>query len=171
MALLLDISVAFDNVWWPVVLKSLRVRDFPRNVFEVMKNYFSDRNVVVGVGSSNFSKQTTWGFPQGSVLGPEAVRYSKANMASRPPTILVEQQSIKFRNEVRYLGVHFGYQMSAHCSHLVNKEKLFGKPARSAGSRCGLGYGALSTIYCGVFTPIVEYAAPGWADFCTEADV
>ena len=42
VALLFDISGVFDNVWWLLVLKSLRDRRSPRNVFEVMVSYFSD---------------------------------------------------------------------------------------------------------------------------------
>ena len=47
VALLFDISEAFDNVWWPLVLKNLRDRECPRNVFEVMVSYFSDCRVVL----------------------------------------------------------------------------------------------------------------------------
>ena len=61
--------------------------------------------------------------------------------------------------------------VSAHCSHIGQKVgKLFGKLARLASSQWGLRHGALSTFYKGVFKPIVEYAASGWADLCTSAD-
>lgn len=37
VALLFDISGAFDNVWWPLVLQSLKEKDCPRNVFGVLQ--------------------------------------------------------------------------------------------------------------------------------------
>ena len=268
VALLFDISGAFDNVWWPLVFKSLRERGCPRNVFEVLKNYFDNRRVGLEIGSIKVSKRATRGCPQGSVLGPacwnlmfddllrsledsignkfvayaddllvviegdsrlkieiegqrlvnhilewcrgakleiserkteaivlksdwierapigrrggarpdrkrKAVRPKKAALERRPPTIRIGNYSIKFKNEVRYLGVHFGTQMSvsAHCSHIGQKVgKLFGKLARLASSRWGLRHEALSRVYKGVFKPIAEYAASGWADLCKIAD-
>jgi len=47
VALLFDISGAFDNVWWLLVLNNLKDRDCPRNVFEVLWSYFRDRNVQI----------------------------------------------------------------------------------------------------------------------------
>ena len=46
VALLFDIFDAFDNVWWPLVLNSLRC--CLRNLFKVMVSYF-DRQVVFRV--------------------------------------------------------------------------------------------------------------------------
>lgn len=70
VALLFDISGAFDNVWWPLVLDSLRERDCPRNIFEVLRSYFDDRKVKIAFNSAEVSKRATRGCPQGSVLGP-----------------------------------------------------------------------------------------------------
>lgn len=70
VALLFDISGAFDNVWWPLVLDGLRKRECPKNIFEVMKDYFDDRKVKIVLGNEEVSKQATRGCPQGSVLGP-----------------------------------------------------------------------------------------------------
>ncbi|GHJ61407.1 hypothetical protein NOK12_39250 [Nocardioides sp. OK12] len=56
IALLFDISGAFDNVWWPLVLKALRDRDCPRNVFNVMTSYFADRKVKIALGEYDVSK-------------------------------------------------------------------------------------------------------------------
>ena len=239
---------AFDNVWWPLVLKTLWDRRCPRNVFEGIVSSFSDRRVVLVLGSSSFSKRATRGCPQVSDLGPtcwniifddllrsldssignnfvaytdgllvfversrgsrpaklqipvckaeaivlksgmihratigrrggarpdkkrNAVRAVKAGLASIPTIRLVER-AIKFKREVRYLGVHVGEQMSvsAHCSHIENKIcKLFGKIAGLAGNRWGFRYGTPNTIYSGFFTPIAEYAASALADICTK---
>ena len=62
-ALLFDIFGAFDNVWWPLVLRNLRDRKCPRNVFEIIVSYFSDRRVVFELGNSNVFKQATRGCP------------------------------------------------------------------------------------------------------------
>jgi alkylated DNA nucleotide flippase Atl1 len=70
IALLFDISEAFDNVWWPLILDSLKNRNCPKNVFEVLRSYFSDQRVQLDIGHSRISKQATRGCPQGSVLGP-----------------------------------------------------------------------------------------------------
>lgn len=70
IGLLFDISGAFDNVWWPLVLESLRNRDCPRNLFQVIRNYFSDREVGILWGGNKVTKRATRGCPQGSVLGP-----------------------------------------------------------------------------------------------------
>ena len=70
MALLFDISGAFDNAWWPLVFKSLRERGCPRNVFDVLKSYFDNRRVGLEIGSIKVTKRATRGCPQGSVLGP-----------------------------------------------------------------------------------------------------
>ena len=70
VALPFHISGAFDNNWWPLVLKSLWDRRCLRNVFEGIVSYFSDRRVVLVSGSSSFSKRATRGCPQVSALGP-----------------------------------------------------------------------------------------------------
>ena len=103
----------------------------------------------------------------------KAVRPKKAVLERRPPTIQVRNHLIRFRQEAKYLGVYYGTQIcvSAHCSHIGQKVgKLLGKLARLASSQWELRHGSLSTFYKGVFKPIVEYAASGWADLCTSAN-
>jgi len=51
------------------------------------------------------------------------------------------------------------------------RETLFARLGKLAKATWGLRYGALSTIYRGVFAPTVAYAATGWADLCTERDL
>ena len=68
--MLFDIPGAFDNVWWPLVFKSLRERGCPRNVFDLLKSYFDNRRVVLEIGSKKMTKRATRGCPQGSVFGP-----------------------------------------------------------------------------------------------------
>lgn len=70
VALLFDISGAFDSVWWPIVLESLKSGNCQRNIFGVMQSYFDDRRVSLSYGSSEVSRRATRGCPQGFVLGP-----------------------------------------------------------------------------------------------------
>lgn len=268
VALLFDISGAFDNVWWPLVLDSFKDRNCPKNVFGVLRSYFSDRRVQIEIGQNTIPKQATRGCPQGSVLGPacwnvmfdgllreleatipgkfvayaddlivivngnsrreleakgqeivdkivgwcssaklqisekkteaivlksEAIerkaigrrggdrpdRKRKNNkkvvdLTNRPPTIRIGNASIKFKDSVRYLGVHFdkGMGVRSHCQYLRRKvESVFTKLGRMAKATWGLRFRTLSTIYKGVFGPTVAYAAAGWADLCTERDI
>ena len=127
VALLFDISGAFDNVWWPLVLKNLRDRCCPRNVFEVMVSYFSDRRVVLELGSSSVSKRATRGCPQGSVLGPacwnlmfdDLLRSLEASIGNNfvayadDLLVLVEGDS---RSELEKKGQGIADQISSWCS-------------------------------------------------------
>ena len=269
IALLFDISGAFDNVWWPLVLDNLKNRNCPKNVFEVLRSYFSDRRVQLELGYKIISKQATRGCPQGSVLGPacwnimfdgllrelaelipeQFIAYAddlivivsgntrkeleiasqkvvdkivgwcrsaklelsekkteaillkneelirnpigrrggdrpdrkrktnnkrKTNFESRPPIIKIGDARIKFKDSIRYLGVHFdkGMGVRTHCLYMKTKlESLFEKLGKLARATWGLRHRALSTIYRGVFAPVVAYAAAGWADLCRERDI
>lgn len=70
LAILFDISGAFDNVWWPLVLDNLRRRNCPRNLYLLMQDYLSNRNVKIIESAGEVHKVVSKGCPQGSVLGP-----------------------------------------------------------------------------------------------------
>lgn len=70
VALLFDIAGAFDNVWWPLVMRSLRERDCPANIYKIILSYFENRKVKLSWGVNSVEKRATKGCPQGSVLGP-----------------------------------------------------------------------------------------------------
>ena len=67
---LLDISGAFDNAWWPMILSKLKCLNCPPNVYYMLVDYFRDRKVGLFVGDQALWKRSTMGCPQGSVLGP-----------------------------------------------------------------------------------------------------
>jgi len=93
---------------------------------------------------------------------------------NRPPIIKIGNTNIKFKQTVRYLGVHLdkNLKVRSHCEYLNSKVGLlFAKLGRLARAHWGLRFRALSTIYRGVFAPTVAYAAAGWADLCTESDI
>ena len=70
VGLLFDISGAFDNVWWPSILRALKERECPGNIYRLIQSYLTDRRaLMIGSTKSEF-KNITKGCPQGSVLGP-----------------------------------------------------------------------------------------------------
>jgi hypothetical protein len=70
LAIALDISGAFDNVWWPNGLHELKRRGCPDNLYRSTRSCFSDRTVQIAGNNEGVTKSVTKGCPQGSVLGP-----------------------------------------------------------------------------------------------------
>ncbi|CAH2083495.1 unnamed protein product [Euphydryas editha] len=66
----LDISVAFDNAWWPMILLKSKRGGCPPNIYRMLVDYFIDRRVGMFMGHTVVWKAATMGCPQGSVLGP-----------------------------------------------------------------------------------------------------
>ena len=69
-AIFLDISGAFDNAWWPMILTKVKRGGCPPNIYMMLADYFARRRVGLFVGSRVEWKVSTMGCPQGSVLGP-----------------------------------------------------------------------------------------------------
>lgn len=67
---LLDISGAFDNAWWPMVLTKAKQGGCPPNIYRILVSYFTERRVGLFMGDQAVWKRSTMGCPQGSVLGP-----------------------------------------------------------------------------------------------------
>lgn len=234
IALLLDISGAFDNVWWPAILTQLKARQCPSNFFSLIQDYLSNRNVQMIDNGREISKSVTKGCPQGSVLGPylwnltfdnhlntilncgyKITAYADdlavtipgssrkeiedrakiiTNIISiwcnknklqlseskseilltkgfldnrRPPTIYIANRSLKMPLCTRYLGIHFGarFNITPHIDEITTRsKKIFDKLSRIAKTHWGLNHRCMSTIYTGLFVPIITYAAAGWAD-------
>lgn len=70
MTIFVDIKGAFDNVWWPGLIKNMRNKNLPQHIIALTKSYLTNRNVTITQGSTTVLKQCTKGCPQGSVLGP-----------------------------------------------------------------------------------------------------
>lgn len=68
--LFLDISGAFDSMWWPSVLYQLTRRGITKEEYKLMKSYFKDRLVKFAHGQECTEKVLSKGCLQGSVLGP-----------------------------------------------------------------------------------------------------
>lgn len=85
----------------------------------------------------------------------------------RPPTIKIEDTSLKMKNKVRYLGVHFGTRLNItpHIEHITAKARnLFAGLTKLAREHWGLTTKTIRTIYKGLYLPILCYAAAGWAE-------
>ena len=70
MAFALDVKGAFDNLWWPSLLKNLKDRGCPKNIYKLLQSYFSDRVVCRKSTFDKAEKEPSKGCPQGSVFGP-----------------------------------------------------------------------------------------------------
>ncbi len=66
----LDIRGAFDNCVWPAILKQLRNKNCPKNLYNVIKSYLQHRKVILKINNLKVEKYLTKSTPQGSSLGP-----------------------------------------------------------------------------------------------------
>ena len=66
----LDIEGAFDNAWWPSVKNRLLSKGCPRNLYEMVLDYFKERKVLVRYAGAECVKKTSRGCVQGSIAGP-----------------------------------------------------------------------------------------------------
>lgn len=71
LGIFVDIEGAFNNVWWPLVLHALKEINCPIDLYKLIKDYFTDREVIMRNSQDTKSKRVTKGCPQGSVLGPK----------------------------------------------------------------------------------------------------
>lgn len=69
-AITVDISGAFDNLWWPSIFDRLKSMNCPRDLYGLILSYFSDREVALQVGGHVARYTINRGCPQGSVCGP-----------------------------------------------------------------------------------------------------
>lgn len=70
LGVFLDISGAFDNAWWPMLLLKLKSRGCFNNIYSLLYSYFVNGKAKLKLGHHAASKRLTKGCPQGSVLGP-----------------------------------------------------------------------------------------------------
>lgn len=71
LSMFFDISGAFSNLWWLMLLLILRLRRCKRNSLRLIRSYLSDRRMTLEGVCERIMKFVTKGCPQGSVLGPE----------------------------------------------------------------------------------------------------
>ncbi|UYV60339.1 hypothetical protein LAZ67_1000878 [Cordylochernes scorpioides] len=66
----IDISGAFDNTWWPMVIKRLDEDNIPASIIKLMKSYFINRKIRFRYSTNEFTKKLSKGCPQGGPLSP-----------------------------------------------------------------------------------------------------
>lgn len=66
----LDVSGAFDTVWWTAVLYLLARAECPINLYRVVESYLSDRSIAYHSSTTVKTYKVTRGCPQGSCSGP-----------------------------------------------------------------------------------------------------
>lgn len=69
-AVALDISGAFDNAWWPLIIQRLIDKQCPDNLIRLARDYFSNRVAIVSEPGIFAEKTVFRGCPQGSKSGP-----------------------------------------------------------------------------------------------------
>ncbi|KAI5750180.1 hypothetical protein M8J76_013460 [Diaphorina citri] len=69
-AIFLDIRGAFNNLWWPAVIRACNIKKFPKSLVDLISSYLSDRKLVFRSKYIETGKTLTKGCPQGSILGP-----------------------------------------------------------------------------------------------------
>lgn len=70
LGLFVDISGAFDNLWWPALFERLRQVGCPRQIFCCIRNYCQDRYATLHSSTNRTTKTLSKGCPQGSICGP-----------------------------------------------------------------------------------------------------
>ncbi|UYV78647.1 hypothetical protein LAZ67_16002265, partial [Cordylochernes scorpioides] len=67
----IDIAGAFDNAWWPAIIKRMDNDDVPSDLIRIIKSYLNnEREVKFTYESETFYKKLTKGCPQGGPLSP-----------------------------------------------------------------------------------------------------
>jgi len=78
-----DIAGAFDNLWWPAILKRIKKTRCTLQLFEIMKQYFNKRKMILASRYAKVQKEMSKGCPQGSILGPLAWNWSMDDLLNR----------------------------------------------------------------------------------------
>lgn len=71
LAVLFDITGAFDNLKWSSVIAELNKRGTDKNLVNLIGDYLKDRHVRVEENYEFVTKKLHKGCPQGSILGPD----------------------------------------------------------------------------------------------------
>lgn len=71
LAILFDMTGAFDNLKWSSILKELERRGTEKHLLRLIAGYLCDREVKIEEKYEVVTKKLTKGCPQGSILGPD----------------------------------------------------------------------------------------------------
>lgn len=71
IAVFLDVSLAYDNVWTNILCDILESRDCPSKIINFIDKWMRNRITTFAIGDEQVVKRViNKGLPQGSVLGP-----------------------------------------------------------------------------------------------------
>lgn len=70
LVIFVDISGAFDNLWWPSTVNRLNETGTPHKLLSIIRDYLNQREVQVQTETLTIVRRPARGCPQGSVLGP-----------------------------------------------------------------------------------------------------
>ncbi|UYV71437.1 hypothetical protein LAZ67_8003186, partial [Cordylochernes scorpioides] len=65
-----DISAAFDNAWWPALMKRLDEDGVQASMIKLLQSYFDNRRIRFRYSSTEINKKLSKGCPQGGPLSP-----------------------------------------------------------------------------------------------------
>ncbi|KAI4472866.1 hypothetical protein M0802_016456 [Mischocyttarus mexicanus] len=67
VGIFMDISGAFDGAWWPKIVEKLRKFYSPRNITNIIRDYFRGRKVVLRIENIEKERILERGCPQGKI--------------------------------------------------------------------------------------------------------
>ena len=70
LGMFLDIRNAFNNLWWPDIIDTLKKLECPGDILGLIQDYLRNRSLIFRTESGEVWRQMTKGCPQGSLLGP-----------------------------------------------------------------------------------------------------
>jgi len=78
-----DIAGAFDNLWWPAILKRVSETQCSSQLYDILKQYFSKRKMMLTSKCNKAEKEMTRGCPQGSIIGPQAWNWAMDDLLNQ----------------------------------------------------------------------------------------
>jgi hypothetical protein len=70
LVIAVDMIGAFDHMWWPKLIETLKVKKCPTNLLLLVNAYFEDRVAKLWYLNNEVVKELSLGCPQGSASGP-----------------------------------------------------------------------------------------------------
>ena len=67
----LDVKGAFNAAWWSAILSGLKKAECPRNLDQLIQDYFKDRTAVMLINNRKIEKIITKLCPRGHVVGQD----------------------------------------------------------------------------------------------------
>lgn len=134
VALFIDLSKAFDMINRKLLLQKLHLFGIRGKLCEWLRNYLSDRNIIVKIDKNESRKFHSYlRVPQGSILGPllflsyinditELIKHCIIFIYA--DDIALHSAHVNFLEAVKYLNINLeSIQKWCHDAHLIKNEK------------------------------------------------